>query len=384
MQPTTGSTSRINSIDVLRGLIMIIMALDHVRDFYSNVQFDPLDLTKTSIPLFFTRWITHYCAPIFVFLSGTSAFLSFSKGKTKKQAAQFLLTRGLWLIFVELAIVDLLWSFDITYHMQAVQVIWAIGWSMVVLSGLVFFNPATIAIIGLTMIFGHNLLDGIRADSFGSFKWLWLILHEQGFYPYGNGRGLFVMYPLIPWIGVMATGFAFGFVFKKDAAYRKSFLLKVGCSAIALFIIIRFTNVYGNRTVWQEQDIWYKTILSFIDCNKYPPSLLYLLMTLGPGILLLAFFEKYNNRFTNIISVYGKVPFFYYLMHLIFIHGSSLLIAKLMHIDQGSFGNPNTAWGFGLPIVYLAWICIVIALYFPCNWFMQVKQRRKDWWLSYL
>jgi uncharacterized membrane protein len=360
------------------------MALDHVRDFYSNVQFDPLDLTKTTIPLFFTRWITHYCAPIFVFLSGTSAFLSFSKGKTKKQVAQFLLTRGLWLIFIEVAVVDLLWSFDITYHMQAVQVIWAIGWSMVVLAGLVFLNPTTIAAIGLTMIFGHNLLDGISAESFGSFKWLWLILHEQGFYPYGNGRGLFVMYPLIPWVGVMATGFAFGFVFKKDAAYRKSFLLKVGFSAIALFILIRFANVYGNKTVWQEQDVWYKTILSFIDCTKYPPSLLYLLMTLGPGILLLAFFEKYNNRLTNIISVYGKVPFFYYIMHLLFIHGSSLLIAKLMHIDQGSFGNANTAWGFGLSIVYLAWICIVIALYFPCNWFMKVKQRRKDWWLSYL
>jgi uncharacterized membrane protein len=384
MQPTTASTSRINSIDILRGLIMIIMALDHVRDFYSNVQFDPLDLTKTTIPLFFTRWITHYCAPIFVFLSGTSAFLSFSKGKTKKQVAQFLLTRGLWLIFIEVAVVDLLWSFDITYHMQAVQVIWAIGWSMVVLAGLVFLNPTTIAAIGLTMIFGHNLLDGISAESFGSFKWLWLILHEQGFYPYGNGRGLFVMYPLIPWVGVMATGFAFGFVFKKDAAYRKSFLLKVGFSAIALFILIRFANVYGNKTVWQEQDVWYKTILSFIDCTKYPPSLLYLLMTLGPGILLLAFFEKYNNRLTNIISVYGKVPFFYYIMHLLFIHGSSLLIAKLMHIDQGSFGNANTAWGFGLSIVYLAWICIVIALYFPCNWFMKVKQRRKDWWLSYL
>lgn len=384
MQPTTASASRINSIDILRGLIMIIMALDHVRDFYSNVQFDPLDLTKTSIPLFFTRWITHYCAPIFVFLSGTSAFLSFSKGKTKQQAARFLLTRGLWLIFVELAIVDLLWSFDITYHMQAVQVIWAIGWSMVVLAGLVFLNPATIAAIGLTMIFGHNLLDGIRAENFGSFKWLWMILHEQGFYPYGNGRGLFVMYPLIPWIGVMATGFAFGFVFKKDAAYRKGFLLKVGFSAIVLFILIRFANVYGNKTVWQEQDTWYKTILSFIDCTKYPPSLLYLLMTLGPGILLLAFFEKYNNRVTSVISVYGKVPFFYYLMHLIFIHGSSVIVAHFMHINTGSFGNPNLAWGFGLPIVYFAWICIVIALYFPCNWFMKVKQRRKDWWLSYL
>jgi uncharacterized membrane protein len=384
MQPTTAPTSRINSIDILRGLIMIIMALDHVRDFYSNVQFDPLDLTQTYIPLFFTRWITHYCAPIFVFLSGTSAFLSFSKGKTKKRAAFFLLTRGLWLIFIELAVVDFLWSFDITYQMQAVQVIWAIGWSMVVLAGLVFLKPVYIATIGLAMIFGHNLLDGIHAESFGSFKWLWLILHEQGFYPYGNGRGLFVMYPLIPWVGVMATGFAFGFVFKKDAAYRKSFLLKVGFSAIALFISIRFINVYGNIKVWQEQDVWYKTILSFIDCTKYPPSLLYLLMTLGPGILLLAFFEKYNNRLTTIISVYGKVPFFYYIMHLIFIHGSSVLTAYLMGINQGTFFNPNTAWGFGLPIVYLAWICIVTALYFPCNWFMKVKQRRKDWWLSYL
>ncbi len=385
MQPTTLTKQRILSIDVLRGLIMIIMALDHTRDFFSNVYFDPLDLTKTSPQLFLTRWITHFCAPVFVFLAGTSAFLSFSSGKTKKEASLFLLTRGLWLIFAEIAIINLAWSFDPTYTFVGVQVIWAIGWSMVFLAGFIFLKPIYVGIIGLIMIFGHNALDGIKAESFGSYKILWMFLHEQNFINYANNTRFFgVMYPIIPWVGVMAAGFAFGTVFKMEAEKRKKWLLITAFSCIALFIIIRYTNMYGDMKTWQPQNSWWKNVLAFINCSKYPPSLLYLLMTLGPSMLFLLLFEKWNNGLTRIFAVYGRVPFFYYVLHVVLIHGGAVLLSLVLGITPSTFFEPNAQWGYSLRYVYLAWIIFVVLLYWPCKWFMHVKARRKDWWLSYL
>ncbi len=374
-------TNRILSIDVLRGLIMVIMALDHVRDFYSNVQFNPLDLTQTSPQLFLTRWVTHFCAPIFVFLSGTSAFLSFAKGKTIKQQSLFLLTRGLWLIFIELTVINLLWSFDITYSFLGVQVIWAIGWSMIFLAALIFLKPTYIAAIGLLLIFGHNAFDSFHVE--GSSKLLWMLLHEQGFYPLTKNIGFFVMYPIIPWIGVMAVGYSFGTLFKLEAAQRIKWLLIIGIASIVLFIAIRYTNMYGDKSLWATQSNWWKNILSFINCTKYPPSLLYLLMTLGPAMFLLVLFEKMSNPATRFVAVYGRVPFFYYILHLLIIHGSAAILATIMGKTLGSPLQPPT-WGFGLVGVYIAWAIIVATLYLPCKWFMHFKARRKDWWLSYL
>ena len=383
MQAT--STARIKSIDILRGLVMIIMALDHTRDFYSNATIDALDIEKTTVLLFLTRWITHFCAPVFVFLAGTSAFLYLSKGKTKKQAATFLFTRGLWLIFIELTIINFAWSFDFSYSFIGVQVIWAIGWSMIFLSALVFLKPVYVGLIGILIITTHNAFDNLHAEDFGNYKLLWAFLHEQYFTPIGENKFLGIMYPIIPWIGVMAAGYWFGTLYKLDSIKRKRVLKTIGITCIILFFVIRYNNVYGDLNKWTHHNEWYKTVLSFINCSKYPPSLLYLLITLGISIFTLAYLEKSENKIFDKIKVYGKVPFFYYILHIIVIHASAIVVGMLMGTQaSNTFNNPDAHWGFGLRGVYLAWIIIVVALYFPCNWYMKLKARRKDWWLSYL
>lgn len=380
------STQRIKSIDILRGIVMIIMALDHTRDFYSNIRFDALDLNQTSVALFLTRWITHFCAPVFVFLSGTSAYLYLSKGKTKKQASVFLFTRGLWLIFIELAIINLSWSFDITYSFLGVQVIWAIGWSMIFLSALVYLKPVYIGLIGILIIGLHNSLDNIHAESFGKFKYLWSFLHEQNFYSYDNGNRFFgIIYPVIPWIGVIAAGFWFGTLYNMQAQKRKDILFRLGVFCLLLFVVLRYSNIYGDLNIWTKQPNWYFTLLSFINCSKYPPSLLFLLITLGIAFIVLALLENAENKLLHIALVYGKVPFFYYILHIVVIHASAIMVAAIMGTNTPvAFSNTETTWGFNLPGVYIAWILIVAALYLPCYWFMKLKQRRKDWWLSYL
>lgn len=384
MQPALTANKRIASVDVLRGLVMVIMALDHTRDFFTNVPFDPLDLSRTSPQLFLTRWVTHYCAPIFVFLSGCSVFLSMQNGKSKGKAAGFLVKRGLWLLFVEVAIINLAFSFDPTYSFIGLQVIWAIGCSMIFLAAIIYLRPLYIGLIGLAIIFSHNALDGIRAGSFGDGKLLWLMFHEQGGVPYGNGRFLVVLYPIVPWIGVMAAGYAFGWFFTLEQEKRRAWLLKIGWGCIAAFVAIRFTNWYGDFRLWEKQDTWWKTMLSFVNCSKYPPSLLYLLMTIGPGILLLNLFEKISNGFTKVLSVYGYVPFFYYVLHFFLIHAAAVLTSLALGIKVGTIFDPTPGWGFRLLIVYLVWILIVASLYFPCKWFMTIKKTRRDWWLSYL
>lgn len=379
---------RIGSIDTLRGIIMIIMALDHVRDYYTNVPFDALDLSKTTPWLFLTRWITHFCAPTFIFLSGTSAFLSLGKRSTKNEAAGFLLKRGLWLLFLEFTVIEFGWQLDIGFHMMFAQVIWAIGCSMLFLAFLIWLNlkPGTIAIVGLLIILGHNSLDGIKVSSFGHFQLLWLILHQQGFYQINGYESIFIIYPIVPWIGVMAAGYGFGIFFKLEPNARQVLFVKIGLGCLALFLILRIFNIYGDPFPWEQQHLWWKNILAVIKCQKYPPSLLYLLMTLGCSILTLAALEHVNNWLTRIFTVYGRVPFFYYVLHIYLVHLSQVVVALSMGFTakqlQG-IGSPKN-WGFSLPVVYLIWIGIVVILYFPCRWFMKLKQRRKDWWLSYL
>lgn len=388
MEPTVlVQKQRIFSIDILRGIIMVIMALDHVRDFYSNAPMDPLDLTKTSAALFLTRWITHFCAPTFVFLAGTSAFLSLSKRKSKKEASLFLLKRGIWLLILELTIIGFGWQLDPGFHMIFAQVIWAIGWSMIVLAALVFLKPVYVGAFGLVLIFGHNALDHINADSLGHFKLLWLILHQQGFYQLDNYESIFLLYPLVPWIGVMAAGYAFGTLFQLPPAVRKSLFIKIGLGCLALFIVLRFFDIYGDPFPREPETIWWKAVLSFIKCQKYPPSLLYLLMTLGVSITALGLLEGVDTKLSKIFLVYGRVPMFYYIQHIYIIHLSSVVAAMSKGITAAQLRAAQgsaVGWGYSLPVVYLIWIAVVFILYFPCRWFMKVKERRKDWWLSYM
>ncbi len=381
---------RLDSVDFLRGAVMIVMALDHTRDFFSYYRFDPLDLTRTTAALFFTRWITHYCAPVFVFLAGAGAFLSTSRGKTKPELAKFLLTRGLWLIFLEFTVIRFGWLFNVDYSLSFGQVIWAIGISMIALAGLIFLSLRVIAVFGIAMIALHNLLDGITPLQMGIFGWPWQIIHSGGIIIFAPHSFYVALYPLIPWIGVMAAGYAFGSLLLKDEPVRRRILLRLGIGMILGFILLRASNIYGDPIQWSSQKNSLFTVLSFIKCEKYPPSLLYLLMTLGPAITFLPLLEKMKGKFSSIVITYGRVPLFYYIIHIFLIHALAIAAAYFsVHEVRFLFSNnPPGSWGiqygFGLAVVYLVWGCVVACLYFPCRWFADLKRRNKSVWLSYL
>jgi uncharacterized membrane protein len=404
---TTTNPRRIDSIDLLRGIVMIVMMLDHTRDFVHNAarEFDATDLSRTNVLLFFTRWITHYCAPTFVFLAGTGAYLQFARGKSKAELSRFLVTRGLWLIVLEMTIIQWFVSFHPDYRFLGFfQVSWVIGVSMIVLAALIHLPKTVIAAFGLLMIALHNLADGFRVVGYrgpgtpvpGVGAKLWILLHQpfEGFPVFGeHSPGLFVIYPLIPWIGVMAVGYVFGVLYGFDAQRRRRWLLTIGGSATLLFIVLRAINRYGDPFTWAPQKSFVFTVLSFIDTAKYPPSLLFLLMTLGPAILLLALFEARaaGGWARDFFVTFGRVPLFFYLLQWFVAHG----IAVLLHLAFGkpvswlfgsplSFGPAPQGIGFNLAVVYLAWIAGVLILYPLCRWYAGVKQRRRDWWLSYL
>jgi uncharacterized membrane protein len=389
----TFSRSRLDSVDVLRGIVMVLMALDHTRDFFSNdLAFEPTDLDKTYPALFLTRWITHFCAPVFIFLAGTGAFLSTTRGKTPKELSWFLLTRGLWLVFLELTWVRFGWQFNCDYHFSMGIVIWAIGWSMVALAGLVFLPLRWIVIFGVMMIASHNLSDHVAPEQLGAFGWLWKILHSGGEINLGNGYLFAAGYPLIPWIGVLAAGYGFGALLIKEAERRRRWLFGLGTAITLLFVLIRALNVYGDPVPWAPQKNAGFTLFSFLNCYKYPPSLLYLLMTLGPAIIVLALLDNGTPRWIQPIVTFGRVPLFYYLLHLPLIHGLSVLVSLARHgpadwlfANPGNQTAPRPAdFGFDLPIVYLVWIGVVLVLYPVCRWFADIKRRYKSAWLSYL
>ena len=382
---------RIQSIDLLRGLVMIIMALDHTRDFFhwSAQHYDPLDFSKTSAPIFLTRWITHYCAPVFVFLAGTGAWLTGNR-KGKKYLSKFLITRGLWLIFLEIVVVNFGVSFNIYFNFFMLQTIWALGLSMMVLSFLIYIPKRILLGLALLIIVGHNSLDKIHVEGNGFEAFLWSALHDPKFFKWGNVT-VFLLYPVLSWIGVMAAGYCFGEIYTRfDAARRKTILTWLGLLCISLFIIIRFTNVYGDASAWSTQATPVFTFLSFINVTKYPPSLLYILMTIGPAILFLAFTEKPLNKFGNIISIYGKVPMFYYLIHFYVLHIAAITAGLLTGFSLQKMltftpDNPLLDFGFKLSVVYLVWISVVALLYFPCRWYAKYKfSHPEKWWLSYL
>jgi uncharacterized membrane protein len=381
---------RLDSIDLLRGVAMIVMALDHVRDFFTDVRFDPLDLSQTTPYLFLTRWITHHCAPAFVFLAGTAAFLYLSRGRTRGELAKFLLTRGLWLVFLELSVVRFAWLFNIDYSFVFVQVIWAIGWSMVALSGLIFLPRRGLALVSIGMIVLHNLADPVDPGSFGPIAWLWQILHVQGTFTWGDGNIFFVIYPLIPWIGVMGIGYLFGSIVLEEEGVRRRKMFTIGFVLMAGFIFLRALNIYGDPHPWSVQATPVKTALSFLDSHKYPPSLLYIMMTLGPAIAILPFFERWEGKLASFIIVFGRVPLFFYVVHLFVIHLFAMIVAR-HNIGYFDFLTSNIShenyppnYGFPLGVVYGVWIAVILMLYLPCKWYARVKRRSRNPLFSYL
>jgi uncharacterized membrane protein len=374
---------RLQSIDILRGLVIMLMALDHVRDYFTNTRFIALDATQITVPIFFTRWITHFCAPTFIFLAGVSAYLV-SLRCSRSELRRFLLTRGLWLIFLEVTVVSFAWGFGSMYSVGIVlQVIWAIGASMVLMAALVNLPIGVLATIGVVMIAGHNLLDGFMPTPGTAGAAIWTFLHLQA--PIAP---FFVVYPLIPWVGVMALGYVAGQLFEMESAQRRRILLIAGCSALVTFVLLRFTNVYGDPQRWVHSPDLVRSLLSFLNVEKYPPSLLYLLVTLGAAALLLAKFENVQGKWAEVLQTFGRVPLFFYVLHILLAHGAAGLIAMAMgygtRVLNAIFLTLPPDWGFDLPVIYLGWILVLVTLYPACRWFAGVKQRRRDWWLAYL
>jgi uncharacterized membrane protein len=374
---------RVQAIDILRGLVIVLMALDHVREYFTDVRFRPLDLAYTDVALFFTRWITHYCAPLFIFLAGVSAWLV-GRRCTRSELTRFLVTRGLWLVVLEFTVVTLAWTFNLRYDFGLMmQVIWAIGASMIVLALLARLPLGWITAIAVAMIAGHNLLDGIEPETFGVAAPLWAVLHVQQ--PIAIG---FVSYPLIPWIGVMALGYVMGGLFELEPERRRRLLLTLGSAMIVAFVVLRLANVYGDPHPWSVQSSATFTVLSFLKVHKYPPSLLYLLMTLGPGLLLLVLFESWRGALASVLEVFGRVPLFFYVLHIVLAHALAGLVALWAGygtgVLTGFFPDFPSEWGYGLPVVYGVWLLVLALLYPLCRWFAEVKRRRSDWWLSYL
>jgi uncharacterized membrane protein len=395
---------RVDSIDLLRGLVMVIMMLDHVRDYFSaeQFQFDPTNLDRTSIALFLTRWITHFCAPVFFFLAGTGAYLRLARGGTPRELSWFLVSRGAWLIVLELTIFRALITFDILPRGTLIgQTIWALGWSMIVLAGLVHLPLRVTGALGVVMILVHNAFDGIQVPSCvpgepicSAGDMLVRVLHVQGPIMLTDDGPMFLaLYPLIPWIGVMAAGYAFGRLYTMDAADRRRVLIRLGGAIVVLFVVLRATNLYGDPSKWAAQPRGVAfTVLSFLNLSKYPPSLLYLCMTLGPAILLLAFMEReQRSRIGRALVTYGRVPMLFYALQWVWAHGLAFAAFALagkptepLFIFHTNSPEVLAQAGFPLPVVYVVWIVGVFALYPICRWYAEVKRRRNDWWMGYL
>jgi len=384
--------TRIKSIDLLRGIVMIIMALDHTKDYFFNFEFGQLDLTKTTPLLFFTRWITHYCAPVFIFLAGTSAFFT-GRRKSKKELTKFLITRGLWLIFLELTVISFAWRWDIRFYVNALNVIWALGVCMIVLAAAIHLPLRWLIATGALIVVGHNLLDSVHVAGDGIGSILWAMLHEfkQINYKYFYFR---VGYPVVPWIGVMMLGYALGSLYLPafDPKKRRKILYQLGIGAILLFFILRIPNIYGEAKQWTSQRNAVYTFLSIINVTKYPPSLLYVLIMLGPALIFLAATEKIAGKISDYIVRLGRVPMFYYMLHLYVIHFVAGVTAALtgyhftdLVFSQSNDGSALKGFGFNIFAVYAFWICIVLAMFPVCLWYERYKRNNRDkWWLSYM
>jgi len=391
--------NRIPSVDALRGAIIILMALDHVRDFTSAaaMSFLPTDLTRTTATLFFTRWITHFCAPVFAFTAGIGAFFWQQHGRSPRELSRFLVTRGLWLMLLEVTVLRFIMFFEWRFHggVYILTVFWMLGLSMVVLAALIHLPVRVLAPLSLMVVAAHNLLDPVAPERFGRAAWLWDILHRQALFPL-NGASVVVAYPLVPWVAVMALGYCFGPVLVWEPARRQQFLIRLGAALTLGFVVLRALNRYGDPLPWSHQHSPLFTALSFLNTTKYPPSLIFLLMTLGPALIALALLERIAWSSANPLLIFGRVPFFFFLFHILLAHLLSMLLAaarygpgRFLVLPPPSMGGPAELfpphYGFSLPAVYLAWFVVVAIAYPVCRWYANLKQRRRDlWWLSYL
>ncbi|RZJ96552.1 MAG: DUF1624 domain-containing protein [Brevundimonas sp.] len=385
---TRSGAVRLDALDLLRGIVICLMVLDHVRDyFHASGAFDPMDVTQSNPALYLTRIITHFCAPTFVLLAGVSAFLQKANGKTTANLSRFLLTRGLWLIVLELTVVNIGWQF--VPALVFLQVIWAIGWSMVALSALVWLPWRAVLAIGVVIIAGHNLLDGIAPEAFGAAAPLWNFLHVANIVPVAGVPVLFA-YPVLPWMGVMAFGYGIGRVFLLPEAQRRRMLVTLGLSMVAAFIVLRGLQLYGDPRPWAVQDAPWKTVGDFLNVLKYPPSLDYVLMTLGPVLALIPALERLKGPVAAFFLPFGRVPLFVYVIHIYLAHALSMLLGVLMGYPAAAFINPffggmaPAGWGIPLLGVYAVWALVLAILYPLGRWFSGVKARRRDWWLGYL
>jgi uncharacterized membrane protein len=397
--------SRLDSIDLLRGIVMVVMVLDHTRDFVHGpaLRSDPTNLATTSAAIFMTRWITHFCAPVFVFLAGVSVYLQKMRGKSLGELSRFLVTRGVWLIAIEIVVLHLLVWFSVDYSFLALlQVIWVLGLSMICLAALIHLPRPAIATFAVVMIAFHNLLDGVHVESWqgptspvpSAAAKLWMVMHQAGFFPVLGASSplVWLQYPLIPWVGVIAAGYAFGAVYELDRERRIKVLLQTSVLLIAAFIAIRTIDNYGDPSRWSAQPTAVFTFLSFINTTKYPPSLLYLLMTLGPALLVLAWFESSPpGAWSRPLVVFGRVPLFFYLLQWPLAHGAGILANVIagksfdyLFLTPPAIFSAPPGVGFRLWVVYVCWACIILVEYPLCRWFAGVKQRRRDPWLSYL
>lgn len=387
--------TRIDSVDLLRGAVMVLMLLDHTREYVhrDGLLFDPTDLSRTTVVLFLTRWVTHFCAPAFVFLAGTGVALQLLRGRSRREISRFLLTRGAWLIVLEFTVVRFVITFDLDYAAfpGMLQVIWAIGVGMMVLAALIHLRTRWIAAIGIAIVALHNLTDPLAVGPDpGAAGTLWMVLHQPGFIEVSGAR-LLVLYPVLPWVGVLLCGYALGQVYGWDAERRRRLLVRLGLGMVAAFIVLRLTNLYGNPFPWSAQKNAAFTVLSFINTQKYPPSLLFVLMTLGPALLVLAWVETTRRGpVGGALVTFGRVPLFFYVLQWVVAHGFGLLLSLAAGKPTSHFfGMPGftplqPGAGFSLGFAYLCWLAGVALLYPLCRWFAGVKQRRDEWWLSYL
>jgi uncharacterized membrane protein len=384
---TRSGRPRLDAIDILRGLVIVLMVLDHVRDFFHSQAFlfNPTDPTRTTIALYATRWVTHLCAPTFVFLAGVSAYLQGVNGKAPGELARFLAMRGIWLLVLELTII----GFGLNFApIVFLQVIWAIGISMLLLALLVRLRAAWIGALGMAIVAGHGLLEPIDAAELGSLGPLWLALFEIG--PLRSVPG-FLAYPVIPWFGVMCLGYGLGFVFTLPATRRRRLLAMIGTGALLAFVLLRALNGYGDPAPWRSFPNASQTVLSFLNVSKYPPSLLYVLVTLGISCLLLPVLERLRGPIANVLLAFGRTPLFTFVLHIYVAHGAALLLGVLAGLPASLFANfildpsrlVRAQWGFSLVGVYVAWLAVLAVLYPLASWFAEVKRRRRDWWLSY-
>lgn len=379
---------RFDSLDLLRGIVLILMALDHSRHYFSYVD-DPLNLSATTPLLFFTRWVTHYCAPIFIFLAGISACLFEQRTAcTKRELFWYLFTRGLWFMFFELTFNFGLWTFFLVPFQFSLQIFWAIGTAMIFLSLLIFLPRWLILTICLALITGHNYFDQITTESFGHWSWLWHLLHVNGDFYLWNNMRVHEFYPMVPWMGVMGLGYVLGPVMQWSQQQRSQFFIRMGVSFCGAFLALRFLNIYGDPHAWIPQHNSLYTIMSFVNCEKYPPSLLYLLMTLGPALIFLGWVkdEFCHLPLSRIAITFGRVPFFFYVLHVPMIFGLALCD---MYFQGGAsaiqlYITKKMMFGYELPVIYLVWLSVLSVLYFPCLWYSQFKSRHRYAVLSYL